>query len=446
MSQSADDPQQESLDFKRIAPILFIIFIDFMGVTILIPILPYYALSFNATPAVIGLLGTAYPLMQFIANPILGGLSDRFGRKPILALAQIGTFSSLLLLGFADALWIVFLARILDGITGANLSTIQSAISDVTTPRTRSQGLGLIGAAFGMGFIIGPAISGLALALSGNNYSAPAFVGAGFAFVSIMLTTFVFRETLPPEKRGKSERQGGLAFGRMAAAIGHPVIGFLFILLFVQQTVFGAFQFMFAPYSLWRLGLNSTGNAIVFAFVGVLLTVVQGGLIGPLTTRFGERRLVIAGVSCVALGLILMVLTPRVVVPWYSQDSLIEELQQNVEPEDSADSEQQLSLLPPDEPNGYIGLITLLFSQIPVALGIGMLSPSINSIITQSVKSTEIGQTLGISAAFNSLGTMLGPLWGGAVFDFISPIAPFLIGGIVLALMAPVAFKRVPQP
>ena len=436
------DSPEEKLDFKRIAPILFIVFIDLMGLTILIPVLPYYALSFNAGPAVIGLLGTAYPLMQLVGGPILGSLSDRFGRKPVLAVAQVGTFCSLLLLGFANALWIVFLARILDGITGANISTVQSAITDVTTPKTRSQGLGLVGAAFGMGFIFGPAISGIALAASGNNYSAPAFVAAGFAFVSILLTTFVFKETLPPEKRGdESKKERGLAFGRMAAAIRRPVIGILFALILLQQIVFGAFQLMFAPFTLSRLGLNSTGNTIAFVFIGVLLTVVQGGLIGPLTRRFGERNLIVGGLALVSLGLLMMVLVPQQVVPWYSQDALIAELQQSAVPIE--DTGSQLDLLPEEGNSGYLGLIILLLSQIPIAVGIGSLQPSINSLLTQSVSPREVGGILGISAAFASLGTVLGPLWGGAAFDFIAPIAPFLIGSILLAALVPVAYLRI---
>lgn len=434
-------PEEEKLDFKRIAPILFIVFIDLMGLTILIPVLPYYALSFNAGAAVIGLLGTAYPLMQLLGGPILGGLSDRFGRKPILAIAQVGTFCSLILLGFANALWLVFLARILDGITGANISTVQSAITDVTTPKTRSQGLGLVGAAFGMGFIFGPAISGIALALSGNNYSAPAFVAAGFAFVSILLTTFVFEETLPPEKRGQSGQQArGLAFGRMFAAIRRPIIGTLLLLVFFQQVVFGAFQIMFAPYTLARLGLNSTGNTIAFVFIGILLTIVQGGLIGPLTKRFGERNLVIGGISLIALGLFLMVLVPQQVVPWYSQAALIGELQQAGS---TVDSSAQLGLLPPEGNSGYAGLLLLLLSQLPIAFGVGSVQPSVNSLLTQSVSPSEVGGLLGISAAFSSLGTVLGPLWGGAAFDFIAPAAPFLIGSIALLFCLPLAYTRV---
>ncbi|MEM8861990.1 MAG: MFS transporter, partial [Chloroflexota bacterium] len=206
---------ESELDFRKLVPVLVVVLVDVLGLTILIPVLPYYAIAFGADAFTIGLLGSAYPAMQFLFAPILGGLSDRIGRKPVLATAQMGTFVSLLILGFSNALWVVFLSRILDGITGANLSTAQSVITDSTDESNRARGLGLIGATFGVGFVIGPALSGLALWLSGNNYSAPAFLAAGFAFVSVILTTFVLEETHPPEKRGKSETSSGLNFGRM---------------------------------------------------------------------------------------------------------------------------------------------------------------------------------------------------------------------------------------
>jgi len=440
-----DSPAEDKLNFRRVGPVLFIVFIDLMGLTILIPILPYYALSFNATTAVIGMLVASYPLMQFIGGPILGALSDRFGRKPVLAIAQMGTFLSLLMLGFANALWVIFLARILDGITGANLPTAQAAISDITTPKTRSQGLGLIGAAFGVGFIIGPAVSAGALALSGNNYSAPAFVASAFAFTSFLLTTFVFEETHPPEKRGKREgaqRRGVLAFGSMLRGLRNPLLGILFLLVFLQQTVFGAFQAMFAPFTLTRLGLNSLGNTMFFVFFGLILAVVQGGLIGKLTTRFGERRLVYTGLGVISTGLILMSLTPTLPVPWYERDALITELQSQSDVSATL-SEDQLNLLPPDDVRGSGALIYALLATAIVPLGIGLLQPSINSLITQRVSPQEVGEALGLSAAFLSLANVIGPLWGGAAFDFIAPSAPFLIGGIVSGGLVVLAFRRV---
>ncbi len=432
---------EEKLDFKRILPIIFIIFVDLLGLTMIIPILPYYALSYDAGPALIGVLGAAYPSMQFLGGPILGGLSDRFGRKRVLAVAQVGTFCSLLLLGFSNALWMIFLARILDGITGANLPTVQAAIADSTTPKTRSQGLGLVGAAFGMGFIFGPALSGLVLVLTNNNYSAPAFAASGFAFLSIMLTTFVFKETLPPEKRGKGNtRTRPISLRQLRAGIQNPTTGILIILLFIQQVVFGAFQLMFAPYLLVKLGLNSSGATIAFVFIGVMLVIVQAGLIRPLTERFGERRLVIGGYVLLATGLLLMALTPEQPVPWYSRAEISAELQQQAT---SASELSQIELLPAEGNSGYLGLAILLIANIPIAFGVGMLQPTINSLLTQRTDATKVGAILGLSSAFLSLGNIFGPLWGGAAFDFIAPAAPFVIGGAVVAMLVPLAISRV---
>ena len=154
MEEPLTPPAEDKLDFKRILPIFVIVLVDLLGLTIIIPLLPLYATSFGASPLVIGLLGAAYPIMQFVGAPVLGRLSDRFGRKPVLVISQIGTLIGFLMLGFATTLWMLFLSRIVDGISGANIATAQAAISDSTSEKTRTQGLGLIGAAFGLGFII----------------------------------------------------------------------------------------------------------------------------------------------------------------------------------------------------------------------------------------------------------------------------------------------------
>jgi len=432
----------DKIDFRRVLPVIFIVFIDLMGLTILIPILAYYAIAFDASPFTVGLLLATYPLMQFIGGPILGSLSDRFGRKPVLAVAQVGTFLSLLMLGFANSLWMLFLARTLDGITGANLPTAQAAVTDITTSKNRSQGLGLIGAAFGVGFVFGPALSGAALTLSGNDYSAPAFMASGFAFISILLTVFVFQETLPPEKRGQPGRQqrGLLAFGRMWEGLRKPAIGILFLIIFLQQVIFGAFQSMFSPFTLTRLGLNSVGNTVLFVYIGVLLAATQGGAIGPLTKRFGERNLIFAGLGLIAIGLFGMGLTPEIPVPWYQRAALIEELQTQTGGQIAL---TQVDLLPPEEGLGIWGLVLIMLSQTPLAIGIGLLQPSLNSLITQRVDKMEVGAALGLSAAFLSLANVIGPLWGGAVFDFVAPAAPFLIGGVLSAAVLVLARRRI---
>ena len=172
------ETQAEKLDFKRILPIFVIVLVDLLGLTIIIPLLPLYAVSFGADPFMIGVIGAVYPTMQLIGGPILGSLSDRYGRKPVLLFSQVGTFIGFLILGFANALPVLILSRLIDGLSGANIVVAQAAITDMTTPKTRTQGLGLIGAAFGLGFTIGPALAGIGLAVSNNNYQVPALMAA----------------------------------------------------------------------------------------------------------------------------------------------------------------------------------------------------------------------------------------------------------------------------
>src|SRR5512143_1111471 len=204
---------EEKLDFKRLLPVLVIVLVDLLGLSIIIPLLALYAARFGANAFVIGLLGATYPLMQFLGAPVLGRLSDRFGRKPILLVSQLGTLAGFVLLGFANALWLLFLSRIIDGLSGANISTAQAAIADSTTEKTRTQGLGLIGAAFGVGFILGPVIAFASLALSNNDYRVPAFVAAACSLASIALTAVWFKETRVPEQRSSDSGRAGFSVG-----------------------------------------------------------------------------------------------------------------------------------------------------------------------------------------------------------------------------------------
>src|SRR5512138_1834973 len=176
----------EKLDFKGILPVLVIVLVDLMGLSIIIPLLPLFAVRFRATPLMVGILQASYPLMQFVGAPILGRLSDRFGRKPVLIASQIGTLAGFVLLGFANTLWLLFLSRVIDGLSGANISTAQAAIADSTNEKTRTQGLGLVGAAFGVGFVLGPILAFIVLASSGQNYQYVAWTAALFSLISIL--------------------------------------------------------------------------------------------------------------------------------------------------------------------------------------------------------------------------------------------------------------------
>jgi MFS transporter, DHA1 family, tetracycline resistance protein len=436
-NRSSSISPEDKIDYKRILPIFVIVLVDLLGLTIIIPLMPLYATAFGANAFMVGALGAAYPIFQFIGAPVLGRLSDRFGRRPVLILSQIGTFIGFIILGFANTLWILFLARVIDGISGANISTAQAAISDSTTEKTRTQGLGLLGAAFGLGFVIGPVIAFVSLAASGNDYRVPAFVAAGFSLISILLTWFWFDETLPADKRGSSSHKSAFSLSTMLKALRNPAVGLLLVLMFAQQISFGGFEQLLALFTLARLGLNASGNSVIFVFVGVIVVAVQGGFIGPWSRKIGDRRLIYLGLATLAIGLTLVALTPQQPVPWYSKAELINELETSGSFRTHENpSTQNLSVnLPSDTQNGWLGLGWILVAMVPISIGGGILQPSINSLITKRVRKEEVGGTLGISSAFLSGANAIAPLIGGAIFQAFGATMPFLLAGILMGIL-----------
>jgi DHA1 family tetracycline resistance protein-like MFS transporter len=414
--------------------------------TIIIPLLPLYAVSFQSSAFMIGVLGAAYPVMQFIGAPILGRLSDRLGRKPVLLFSQVGTLIGFIILGLAGNLWMLFISRILDGLSGANIATAQAAIADSTNEKTRTQGLGLIGAAFGMGFVIGPVIAAVSLALSGNNYHVPAWVAAGASLASILLTYFWLPETLPVEQRStENNKKAGLSLASLVQALRHPQVGLLLVVIFVQQIAFGGFEQLLALFTLNRMGLNASGNAIIFVYIGIIVVVVQGGLIGPWSRKFGDRRLVFGGLLALALGLSLTGLTPRQPMPGYSKAALEAELIAGSSfrtHENPTTTEVEVDL-PEDDNNGWGGLAWMLVAMIPASIGGGILQPSLNSLITKRIEAGEIGGMLGISAALLSGANAVAPVFFGAIFQYLGAPAPFLIGGLLLGVLLALAIVTI---
>lgn len=435
---------EEKLDVKRILPIFLIVFVDLLGLTIIIPVLPLYARTFGMTPLVYGLLAATYPVMQFVGAPILGRLSDRYGRKPVLMFSQIGTLIGFIMLGLANSVPVLFVSRAIDGASGGNISVAQAAIADVTTEKTRTQGLGLIGAAFGLGFIFGPVIAGIALTLTDNDYRVPALIAAACSLLSIILTGVLFKETVDESAADESAADDQPAamptkrvfsLGGMVAAVRHPAVGLLLVLICLQQVAWFGFEQMFALFTLNRLGLNATGNALIFTYVGILAVLVQGYYIGRWSRRFGERRLILGTLFLLAAGLLMVGSTPRVPAPWYSQAALAEELAQTADRLETTSGASADTLTLPDEASrGWLGLVWVLVAMIPVSIGGGSLQPTINSLITKRVSLAEVGGILGISAAFLSLANIFAPLMGGALFQ-AGPAVPFLVwGGMTMGL------------
>lgn len=429
----------EKLDFKKILPVLIIILVDLIGLSIIIPLMPLYAARFGADALMIGILGSTYPAMQFIGAPILGRLSDRFGRRPVLLVSQIGTLFGFILLGFANTLWLLFISRVIDGISGANISTAQAVVTDVTNEKTRTRGLGLVGAAFGIGFILGPIIAFGILIATNDNYQAVALTAAFFSLASILMTAFWLPETRDPAHASASHKSP-FSLQAMFQALGRPSIGILLILMFAQQLAFGGYEQMFSLFALNRLGMGARDTSGLFALAGIFIVVVQGGLIGPWGKKYGDRWLVMLGLSALAIGLIMTSTTPQMPVPWYDRAKISAEMK-------GREATQLIHVdLPAEDNKGWPGILWILVASFPAALGGGVLHPAINSLLTKSANREEAGSILGLSAGFYSAGNAITPLFFGALFQWFGPPVPFLAGGILLAILWVIAMRNVKKP
>jgi len=287
-------------------PIFLIVVVDVLGLTIILPLLPFYAESMGATPRVVGLLVSAYAICQLIAGPPLGHLSDRIGRRPVLLVSQMGTCAGFLILAYAQSLWLVFLARIIDGLTAGNLTVAQAYIADVSEAENRTKAFGLIGIAFGLGFLVGPGISGF-LAQYGHTY--PIFAAAGLSFISILCTYFLLPSVVPhphPELEQGLSRWESLRESFKDKHLG-PMLWQFFAFTFAFSTFFSGFA-LFAERRFLHNGapFGTKEVGYVFAFSGLIGVLIQGGGIGRLVKTFGESRLVQIGFATMAAGFVLL--------------------------------------------------------------------------------------------------------------------------------------------
>lgn len=422
-----------ALDRRRVVPIFILVFVDILGLTVILPLLHLYAAAFGADPLRIALAIAAFPLAQLIGAPVMGALSDRHGRKPLLLISQATTCVSFVMLGLATSLELVILSRVVDGLFGANISTAQAALSDITDETNRTRGLGIIGAAFGLGFIFGPVIALISLELT-NSLAVPAFTAAIYSFISILVTGFLFKETHPPALRGRGERFGFSPFMLLRAML-KPALGVLLLLMFAQQFIFFGYESLLGLFTLTRLGFLGRGNAVLFLVIGLILVTVQLRFIGPWSARLGDRRLATLALGLLALGLLLTAATPRSPHPLYLREMVARDL---LGARQSATEALVGDLgidLPANENRGLSGVLWMAVAIVPVSIGAGLIRPALNSLITQTVAAGEYGRVLGLSAALVSAANACAPLIAGLSFQQMGSSAPFAIGGLLMALL-----------
>jgi len=370
------------------ATIFLIVFVDLVGFGLVIPLLPFYAVRFGATaPEVTWLLAT-YSLAQFITAPLWGRLSDRIGRRPVLMASMAAAALAYVWLGAATDLWMLFAARAFAGACAGNIAAAQAYIADTTKPEERAHGMGMIGAAFGLGFIFGPAIGGF---LAGSNpmtanLQSPAWVAAGLSVAALCGVLFLLRESLAPALRNTARPRGRL--GMIRGALRRPVLSRLVTIFFLVTLAFAAMESIFALWALRQLDWGPERVGYAFAYLGLLSAIMQGGLTRRLTRRYGEEPLLSCGLVLLAAGL--------VVVPFAS------------------------------------ALPILLAAFALLAFGLGLSQPALNSLISRHADSGEQGEVLGVTRSLGSLARVIGPPMAGYLFADISHSSPYFWAAVLV--------------
>lgn len=389
---------------KRVLLIAFItVFLDLIGFGVIIPIQPFYAEFLGASPTLVTMLGAAYSLMQFLFAPMWGRMSDRWGRRPIILFGITTSIVGYTIFGLADTLLVLFASRLLTGFGNANIGAAQAIIADVTDEKDRAKGMGLIGAAFGLGFIFGPAIGG---ALGQISPTAPAFGAAILAGMNLVSAFFLLPETNTSKGAVSSggHHRPGLSLAALKDALQRKSVAPLLGVTLITILAFALMEQIVGLYigNTWVGVQAGTGDhlkeaasitSIFLVVVGVTATIVQGGLIGRLSSRFGERKLIVFGVLIMALGMFLAPVLLSAPQNWF-----------------------------------FLSVGAVLF-----ALGMGVFNPSTTSFLSQNVSKQDQGAMLGLNQSMASLGRIIGPLIAGPIFE-VGIDQPFFVAGILLIL------------
>ncbi len=385
------------MDGSRTAPrgalgaIFLIVFLDLMGAGILVPVIPFVVQPYRSDALTVGLLALAFSAAQFAAAPLLGAWSDRRGRRPVLLACLAGTAASYFLFGAAWSLAVLFAARLLSGLAGGSITAAQAYIADISEPRDRAKNFGLIGAAFGLGFILGPAMGG---ALSRISLSAPAYASGALSLVTLAVAAATLRETLPPERRVPSRLHWREMdpLRQIQAAMRRPAFRELMLATFALNFAMAGLQTNFPVFTHARFGLDASGNAVLFAFLGLMATLTQGFLLRVLMRHTGEAVLAIAGAVLFAAGFAAAAAAHAL---W-----------------------------------GLYAAVAL------TALGFGLASPALTGLISRRANPHEQGALLGTAQSAASLTRVIGPVWAGAVFDHAGAGAPYWSGALFSILAA----------
>lgn len=396
--------------------VFMVVLIDLIGFGIVLPLLPFYASTFHASPIAIGFLYSIYSLAQLIFSPIWGSFSDRIGRRPIMLMSTLGASAAYLVFAFSHSLGILFLSRLLAGIMGGNISTAQAYVADVTTPQERAKGMGLIGAAFGIGFVLGPALSTflihptfhrffteigfahLTAWLSQNKYTLPGLFAAFLSFSSFLMVLLKLPETIQKASESDPFRitKASIFSKVFWRSIAHPLLLFsVFLLSFGQANMYSSFP-LFCKDSL-KLSAEQVG--FQYIYMGLIAVFIQGGLIRILVKKWAEEKLFLIGSILMVIGIAL--------IPFAT----------------SGDS------------------LTLFMAVM--AIGTSLNGPTLNSIISQKADPSKVGAMMGTSQGMASLGRVIGPTWGGILYGFHFR-SPFLLTALLVSFTIFVGLKLRP--
>ncbi len=399
-------PPASGLRKASLGTLFLTIFLDLLGFGLVIPFLPGIARRLGAGDFVATLPGAVFSLMQFLFIPIWGRLSDRVGRRPVLLWSIAASAIGMTMLGFAPTLVWLLVARVWSGVATANIAVAQAYIADVTPPEARARGMAVVGIAFGLGFIFGPFIGGelSRFPVAGRVGMLPALVAAGLSTVNFLMALRTLPESLPPERRGQSVRRASpIDLGAFRAAVAVPGIGAAVAINFMLILWFSGMEQTFRLFTADGFGMSDAGTGRVFGLVGIVSTLVQGGLVARLVLRFGEGRLIQSGLGIQAVAFALLGLSPLF---------------------------------------GPSGKAALLVASAFIALGSGLCTPTLPAFASRRASATTQGMTLGTLQSASALARALGPMVGGALYAAIDPRAPYLVGAVGLGAAALLAVAR----